>query len=155
MASQEGKRNCFEVEIGAVGKPLEHTITNEEVIRNCWATEDYNPWHMEDSPWGGPITTPTFPVMYQNAAFGQSFFQPAGGGWHTRQHFDFLNPLKVGKKITLTTSIKERYEKRGRYYTVYETTVVDEDGNEIMRMGKHMTPSMYQNPEDKKQKREG
>ncbi|MFC2016242.1 MaoC family dehydratase N-terminal domain-containing protein [Chloroflexota bacterium] len=130
-------------------EPVEEVVTQEMVERNSWACEDWNPWYIEDSPWGGTIASPCFPCMYQNAIWGRTFGGPGGGGLHTHERFDFVRPLKVGTKIKVSYRLKDRYEKRGRTYFVQEFIFTDEEGNEIVRLEKRNTPSAYQNPEDR------
>ncbi|MFC2016245.1 MaoC family dehydratase N-terminal domain-containing protein [Chloroflexota bacterium] len=133
---------------GVPGPVNEDIITQEKVRILCWAQDDYNPWYLEDSPWGGPIAQPTFPVMYQNLMPGLNM--PAGGGLHTKEQFEFYAPLKVGSKVKITSKFADRYEKRGRTYFVQEYLLCDEDGNKICLCRRHNTPSMFQNPEDRK-----
>ena len=66
--------------------------------------------------------------------FYNQYALPPEGGFHAQQEFEFINPLKVGKKVRVTGKLVDRYIKRGREYFVAEFVAVDEDGLEIVRM---------------------
>jgi exonuclease VII large subunit len=52
--------------------------------------------------------------------------------WAKSEH-EFLKPMKVGSKVTISGRVVEKYEKRGRYYLVSEYETVDEKGEVLMR----------------------
>ncbi len=122
------------IKVGEEFEPLEFIVTKEMVERNAWANDDYNPWYMEDSPFGGRIASPTFLGMQALEQFFRHFAYPPGGAVHAKQEYEFINPIKVGKKYKMTGRIEDKYTRKGRDYVVSEHLVVDEDGVEIVRM---------------------
>jgi len=124
----------LDARVGDEFEPREITITQEMVDRNAWANDDYNPWYIEDSPFGGPIASPTFLAHQYLELFHGHYYDPPGGGYWTRHEFEFINPLKIGKKLRVTGRLIDRYPKKGRDHFVSEIIVTDEDGNEIVRM---------------------
>ncbi len=126
--------DLFKAAIGDEFTPLEFIITEEMVDRNAWANDDYNPWYMEDSPFGGRIASPTFLAHQYLELFHGHYYDPPGGGLYPRQEFEFINPIRIGKKIRVTGRLIDRYPKKGREYFVSEILATDEDGTEIVRM---------------------
>ena len=124
----------FKAEIGHEIKPVEMVITEELVERNAWANDDYNPWYMEDSPFEGRIASPTLLAYETDIMIWNHFVLPLGGGIWAKQEFEFINPLKVGKKVKITGQLVDKQSKRGRDHMVFEFLVVDEEGLEIVRM---------------------
>ncbi|MFC2016240.1 MaoC family dehydratase [Chloroflexota bacterium] len=146
MVFKRGEKDFYKAEIGDEFEPLEMTITKEMAMRNCWSIDDYNPWYMEDSPWGGRIVSPMQPVIGQNPSVW-GYYAPARAALHTQQEFEFINPLKIGKKITVSGKLVDKYVKRGRTYIVSEHLVTDEDGNKICVMRKTGCSSFVDPPE--------
>ncbi len=109
-------------------------IDEEWVERNCFATDDYNPWYMEGSPFGGRIAPPTLLVGEDASLFYKRFAHPPGGTINARQEMEFFDHMKVGQKFKLTVSLKERYERRGRNYFISECLVTDDTGKKIVSM---------------------
>lgn len=129
-----GNHDLLRAEIGEEYESIEITITEEMVERNAWANDDYNPWYLEDSPFGGRIASPTILGSLSNRAIHAYFAPPPDGSFHAKQEYEFFNPLKIGKKITVTGKLVDRYSKRGRQWFVHEFLAVDEDGTKISRM---------------------
>ncbi len=111
--------------------PVEYHVNREMVEMFSNAIEDDNPWYSKDSPFGGPVAPPTI--------LAEGYFRLISAklgimsGLHTKHEAEFLNPIIVGKKVTVKGKITEKYEKRGRQYFVLEYTCIDEDGREVSR----------------------
>lgn len=119
---------------------VEFTITPEWVDRYAFAADDYNPWYMEDSPFGGRIASPVAAVIQMNQMWVDFYIWPyPGGGLHAKQEFEFFKPLKVGEKVKISSKIADKYNKRGRDFFVMESVVTDKTGEMIVRMKRTMT----------------
>jgi len=129
-----GAKDLLKAEIGHEIKPVDMTITEELVERNAWANDDYNPWYMRDSPFGGRIASPTLLAYETDIMIWNHFALPEGGGIWAKQAFEFLNPLKVGSKVKITGHLVDRQRKKGRDHITFEFLVADEKGLEIVRM---------------------
>ena len=137
MDEWPGTHDLMKAEIGDECESVEITVTEEMVERNAWANDDYNPWYMDDSPFGGRIASPVFLSCFQIQSMYSHYRFPAHGTLNTRQEFEFINPLKIGKRIKMTCRVADQYRKKGRDYIVFECLIVDEDGLEIVRMKRH------------------
>lgn len=122
------------IEVGEeLGK--KEVLITDEMIRACAdAIETKHPWYFEDSPFGGRIAPPTIFDNDTLRMLDENYDR--FGSIHTRQVWEFKNPAKLGKRITLNARIIDKYIKRGRGYVTMELEAVDEDGLEICR-GKH------------------
>ncbi len=129
-----GTHDASKAKVGDEYKPVEITITEEMVESNVFANDDYNPWYMEDSPFGGRIAPPTILAPIVFSLIRSYYTSTSLPGPHAQQEFEFINPLKIGKKVKLTGRLVDRYSRRGSDYLVSEFLVVDEDGVEIVRM---------------------
>jgi len=129
-----GTHDLLKAEIGDEFDPYEITITEAMVERSAWANDDYNPWYMEDSPFGGRIASPTFLTGVLDRILWSYYAFPHGGALHAQQQIEFIKPIKVGKKIKITGSMVDRYHKRGRDWFVHEYLAFDEDGVKVARM---------------------
>ena len=130
----KGTKDLFKAEVGDELGSIEFTITEEMVERNAWSRDDYNPWYMEESPFGGRIVPITLLTLYDSLVFYGYYAYPPGGSLHAKEEFEYIKPFKVGKKVRMTGKLIDRYERKGRDFFIAEFSVVDEDGVEVIRM---------------------
>ncbi len=142
-----GTHDLSKAKVGDEYESIEITITEEMAERNIWANDDYNPLYMEDSPSGERIASPIILVLTFGLMFWSYYAFPSGGTLHTKQEFEFLNHLKVGKKVKMTARLVNRYSRRGRDFFVTEILAVDEDGLKIVRMGRTIASPIFARPE--------
>jgi 3-hydroxybutyryl-CoA dehydratase len=110
-------------------------LITEDLIRMCaHAIESNHPWYFQDSPFGGRIAPPTIFDNDTLRMLDENYER--FGSIHAKQAWEFKNPAKLGKKVTLTVRIMDKYLKRDRPWIIMELTAVDEDGIEICR-GQH------------------
>jgi acyl dehydratase len=109
----------------------EYLLTPELAREYATGIEDPNPWHLEHSPFGGPVANPILIVAQHVRLFKTK--HATAGNVHTRHETQFLNPARIGKKIKVSGKLVDKYIKRGREYLVMECRSVDEDGVEICR----------------------
>jgi acyl dehydratase len=131
-----GTHDLADAQVGDQLGSLEFVITEEMVERNAWANDDYNPWYMDGSPFGGRIASPVFLASFDARIFYGYYAYPAGGSLFAKQEFHYLRPILVGERYTMSGELVERYERKGR--TFYRTRMVVRDaaGEEVMWMVK-------------------
>jgi acyl dehydratase len=130
-------------EIGSI----EFTITAEMAERTAWANDDYNPWYMQDSPFGGRIASPMAALAFDGSLFYDYYAYPIGGSLFAKQEFEFIAPLKLGERYRMTGTLIETYRRRGRSYFRMGLTVVDGAGAEVLRMVKTVATPVKAEPE--------
>lgn len=123
--------NYDTIQIGEVLGEKEVLMT-DEMIRTCaQAIESTHPWYFEDSPYGGRIAPPT---IFDNDTLRILDEQyERFGSIHAKQAWDFKYPARLGKKVTLTVRVVDKYVRRDRPYLAMELVAVDEDGLELCR----------------------
>jgi acyl dehydratase len=124
----------FSYETIEVGEELgkKEVVITDEMIRACTgAIESSHPWYFEDSPFGGRIAPPTIFDNDTLRMLDENYDR--FGSVHAKQAWEFKNPAKLGKRVTLTVRLTDKYVKRGRGWIVMELVAVDEDGREICR----------------------
>jgi 3-hydroxybutyryl-CoA dehydratase len=122
------------VQIGEeLGK--KEVLITEDLIRSCaQAIESNHPWYFQDSPFGGRIAPPTIFDNDTLRMLDETYER--FGSIHAKQSWEFKNPAKLGKKVTVTVRVVDKFLKRDRPWIVMELAAVDEDGIEICR-GRH------------------
>jgi acyl dehydratase len=128
------KLSYMNIEVGEeLGK--EEVLITDEMIQACAnSIESRHLWYFEDSPFGGRIAPPT--VFDNDTLRMLDEKYDRFGSIHAKQVWEFKNPAKIGKKVTLKVRIIDKFIKRERGYITMELVAVDEDGLEICR-GKH------------------
>jgi acyl dehydratase len=128
-----------------IGRVFENTepvpVTAEMISTFCGAIGERNPIHTDpeaakNGPYGTLTAPPSFAVTFRN---GQHFFQhvPRFGkqGFDAGKDVAFLAPIHPGDKITLSSHVKEIYEKTGRTgsmaFVIVRTTLKNQNGEEV------------------------
>jgi acyl dehydratase len=100
------------------------SVTREKIDKFCAAIGESNPLYTDDEaakdgPYGGIVAPPSFAVMFRN---GRHFFEnvPRFGrrGFDAGKDVEFVAPIRPGDAITLSSHVKEIYEKTGRTGTM-------------------------------------
>ncbi len=115
---------ALEFDQSLIGRVFEVTdpvsVTPEKIARFCAAIGETNPLYTDaeaakKGPYGGLVAPPSFAVMFRN---GRNFFEhvPRFGrrGFDAGKDAEFVAPIRPGDSITLTSHVKEVYEKTGR-----------------------------------------
>jgi len=114
--------------------PLEFLVTPELNQQCLFAEEDFHPRYIEETEIGPPIAYPGLLLNMSNPTRSPSFALDVGPvGIHSRDEAFFFHPARVGKKIKVMWERGEPYVKRDRYYQVFKTSVVEEEGLVVMK----------------------
>jgi acyl dehydratase len=128
-----------------IGKIFETTdpvpVSAEMVSNFCKAVGENNPLHNDPEaaakgPFGGLTAPPSFAVTFRN---GQHFFQhvPRFGkqGFDAGKDVEFVAPIRPGDTITLSSHVKEIYEKTGRtgsmVFVIVRSTLKNQNGEVV------------------------
>ena len=81
---------------------------------------------------------PMFAVVYSAGAVGPAVLDPEVGinfamMVHGGQEFVWGEPVCAGDAITTSATVKDISERDGRGYYVFESTSVNQDGQEVVR----------------------
>ena len=140
-----GTRPLSEARTGDDLGSFPFTLTEEMAERNAWANDDYNPWYMDDSPFGGRIASPVLLASFDAKLFYGYYAYPAGGSLFAKQEFEYIAPLLLGVEYTLAGVLSDVYERKGRTFYRVEETVTDADGAVVLRTWKTVASPV--NPE--------
>src|SRR5687768_11543447 len=84
------------------------------------------------------VAPPMFCVVYSAAAMGPAILDPQVGinlaaMVHGSQEFEWGEPVCSGDEITTTAKCVEIYEKDGKGFYVFESTSLNQDGDQVVR----------------------
>jgi acyl dehydratase len=125
--------------IGRVFETTDPVPVSADMVSNfCKAIGENNPLHNDPEaaargPYGGLTAPPSFAVTFRN---GQHFFQhvPRFGkqGFDAGKDIEFVSPIRPGDTITLSSHVKEIYEKTGRtgsmVFVIVRSTLTNQNG---------------------------
>jgi acyl dehydratase len=118
-----------------IGKVFETTdpveVKADRIKTFCETLGETNPIYVD-----GKVAPPAYAVTFRN---GRHFFQhvPRFGraGFDAGKDVDFIHPIHAGDKITLSSHVKEIYEKTGRsgsmVFVVVRSTLTNQNGEEV------------------------
>ena len=118
-----------------IGKVFETTepveVKAERIKIFCDTLGETNPIYTD-----GKVAPPAYAVTFRN---GRNFFQhvPRFGraGFDAGKDVEFLRPIHAGDQITLSSHVKEIYEKTGRsgtmVFVVIRSTLTNQNGEQV------------------------
>jgi len=136
-----------EIVVGEELGPVETHISEKAVRNYCEDWNDPHPWYLEESPFGGPVAPPAFMA-------GLTCFQLLSTKFDARATigaktaYECLAPVPVGRIMTTTGRIADKYVKRGLEYVVIESTSYEEGGRPFRRGTDHILLSLERVDED-------
>lgn len=99
-------------------------VSREKIAKFCETISETNPLFTDDEaakkgPYGSVIAPPGFATTFRN---GRQFFEhvPRFGrqGFDAGKDVEFVAPIRPGDEITLSSAVKEIYDKTGRTGTM-------------------------------------
>ena len=142
----KGTKDLADAAIGDHIGTIEFTVTDEMVWTNAWANDDYNPWYLEDSPFGGRIVSPAHLASFDIQVFYGHYAYPAGGSLYAGERLEYLGPVRVGVPYRMTGRIVDIYRRKGRTFFVAGIDVVDEAGTTLVRITKTVAAPVRPEP---------
>jgi hypothetical protein len=118
--------------IGVVTAPVTSTVEAGHLERFAEAIGDPNPRWLQEAP-------PTFLVALAPVSHHLAEAEQYGKGWlNGGNHFEHLEPVRVGDRITATGKLAEVYEKSGSsgnlLFIVFETEYVNQHDRVVARL---------------------
>lgn len=136
---------AVEYDPATIGKVFDVTdpvsVTAEEVRQYCEALDETNPLFTDEEtarkgPFGRLCAPPSFAVTFRNGRhFAQHVPSFSRRGFDAGKDIEFLHPIFPGDKITLSSHVKEIYEKTGRsgtmVFVVIRSTLINQLGEAV------------------------
>jgi N-terminal half of MaoC dehydratase len=118
--------------IGVAAPPTEATVEAGHLKRFADAIGDPNPRWRSEAP-------PTFLVALSPVSMHLAEAEEYGKGWlNGGNRFEYLEPVRVGDRITATGRIADVYEKSGSsgnlLFIIFETDYVNQEGRTVARL---------------------
>ena len=118
--------------VGEAGKPRSVTVEAGHLERFAEAIGDPNPRWLAEAP-------PTFLVALVPVSVHLAEAEEYGKGWlNGGNRFDYLEPVRVGDRITATAKLADVYEKTGSsgslLFIIFETEYVNQHGRPVARL---------------------
>ncbi len=118
--------------IGTTGPPITVTVEAGHLKRFAEAIGDQNPRWLHEAP-------PTFLVALAPTSMHLAEAEEYGKGWlNGGNRFEYVEPVKVGDRITATQRVADVYEKSGSsgslLFIIFETEYVNQHGRTVARL---------------------
>jgi hypothetical protein len=118
--------------VGEAGPPRAATVEAGHLERFAEAIGDPNPRWLAEAP-------PTFLVALVPVSVHLAEAEEYGKGWlNGGNRFEYLEPVRVGDRITATGKLADVYEKTGSsgslLFIIFETEYVNQHGRPVARL---------------------
>lgn len=122
-----------ELPVGAALGPVDETLTPELVRRYAASLETANPWYRDRSPFGAAVV-PVSLLEHLALLLWSLHYNLVipGGRVHSRTETRLTRPALVGSRVRISGRVVDKYERRGKFYVVYDAQVVDQQGQELV-----------------------
>jgi 3-hydroxybutyryl-CoA dehydratase len=128
------------------GEPF--VVTAEKIATFCTAVGENNPLYVDPiaaqaGPYGGIIAPPAFAASFRRVepSSDQAPLFPRGG-LMAGIDMELETPIRPGDSISVTTEVKETYEKTGRsgtmVFTVIRSTLTNQKGELVAHVDHRM-----------------
>ena len=121
------KLKLEEAKVGDAIGPYRYKVTREMAAFAASDEMRSGPWY----PGDGALAPSTLTDNDYSLAYLEKY--DPGEAIHTKAENHYVNPPLIGKELTVTGTVSDRFNKRGKDFLVFETTTCDEDGREIVR----------------------
>ena len=132
-----------ETSVGKSYPPFEYEVGREKIREYASAVGEGASVHTDREAARAAgyrdVVAPTmFAVVYSAGAMGPAILDPELGinlmmMLHGSQEFVWGEPVCSGDTITTVGSLKDRYEKEGKAFFVFESVSTNQDGQEVVR----------------------
>jgi hypothetical protein len=118
--------------IGVTGPPAHFAVEAGHLKRFAEAIGDANPRWLSEAP-------PTFLVALAPPTAHLPEAEEYGQGWlNGGNRFEYIEPVRVGDRITATGQVVDVYEKTGSsgslLFIIFENEYVNQDGRTVARL---------------------
>ncbi|HXL77869.1 MAG TPA: MaoC family dehydratase N-terminal domain-containing protein [Candidatus Eisenbacteria bacterium] len=118
--------------IGSTAPSITATVEAGHLKRFTEAIGDHDPRWLKEAP-------PTFLVALAPPSMHLAEAEEYGKGWlNGGNRFEYLEPVKVGDRITATGRVADVYEKTGSsgslLFIIFETEYVNQHGRTVARL---------------------
>src|ERR1051326_7683817 len=99
--------------VGEEFGPLDAVIAEHAIKSYVYAIDDYQPWYLHDSPFGGRIAPAAFVTRPLLDLLHLEYDAMRLRALHVREELELFGPLKVGQHVTLRARVAQNFLKRG------------------------------------------
>jgi len=125
---------AHELKAGDRYDPLEFKVTPDLNQQFLYAVEDYAPIYLKGRGGNPPLVHPVLLMHMSPRTRSPSYRQAPGmGSAFARERSRYLHPGYVGGRFTVTWTVIDTYEQRGRIYQDYVAEISDERGRVVLR----------------------
>ncbi|HTW89021.1 MAG TPA: MaoC family dehydratase N-terminal domain-containing protein [Candidatus Binataceae bacterium] len=122
-----------------VGKEFEATapvtVSAEAIAIFCRALGEDSGRYGRPGPDGSIIAPPSFAVTFRNTDAFFNYTPRFGRGFDAGKEVEFIGPIHAGDEITLTSTVREMYEKTGRSgtmtFVILRSTLTNQHGETV------------------------
>ena len=120
--------------LGSTLIPYDEARVNEYIRR----TDDKNGWYTSaENPYGRAVAPACLLPSHDSFETGTHWMPNMHGNLHAKQEWQFFAPVFVGDTVLASRTFVDKYEKRGRIYTVAEVIFSDPSTGRVYAKQRH------------------
>jgi acyl dehydratase len=133
----------MEAGAGKTYSPFEYEVGREKIREYAYAVGEHNMVHHDPDAaraagFRNVVAPPMFCVVYSAGAMAPAVLDPELGinlamMVHGSQEFEWSEPVVAGDTITTTVKMKDRFDKNGMKFYVWESESTNQDGQNVVK----------------------
>jgi acyl dehydratase len=133
----------MEAGAGKTYSPFEYEVGREKIREYAYAVGEHNMVHHDPDAaraagFRNVVAPPMFCVVYSAGAMAPAVLDPELGinlamMVHGSQEFEWSEPVVAGDTITTTVRMKDRFDKNGMKFYVWESESTNQDGQNVVK----------------------
>jgi acyl dehydratase len=133
----------MEAGAGKTYPPFEYEVGREKIREYAYAVGEHNMVHHDPDAaraagFRNVVAPPMFCVVYSAGAMAPAVLDPELGinlamMVHGSQEFEWSEPVVAGDTITTTVKMKDRFDKNGMKFYVWESESTNQDGQNVVK----------------------
>jgi acyl dehydratase len=121
------------IEVGEEFGPVETAISDHDLKSYAYAVDDFHPWYMQNSPFGGRVVPPSLLSVALFNLFYVKYDRRLVHGLHAREELQLFGRVGMGHQVTLRARVADKFVKRGEQYIVVEGHATGDRGGTLIR----------------------
>eukprot|EP01046_Picozoa_sp_COSAG06_P003327 COSAG06_NODE_129_length_22602_cov_7.116318_5_plen_360_part_00 len=120
--------------LGSTLIPFDEARVEEYIYR----TDDRNEWYTTgNNPYGAPVAPACLLPSHDSIEISTWWMPNMHGNLHAKQQWEFFAPVMVGQTVLASRTFADKYQKRGRLYTVAEVLFTDPNTGRLFAKQRH------------------
>src|SRR5215471_17125549 len=97
------------IEVGEEFGPVETAISDHDLKSYAYAVDDFHPWYVQNSPFGGRVVPPTLLSIALFNLLYLKYDRRLVHGLHAHEELQLFGSVGLGQQVTLRARVADKF----------------------------------------------